>query len=223
MPTPYDAWFTKADVITKMQAWQIYPAAEDLSPDGTNMQSLFDDQCQLGADAMKADFERQTGRKPFLATRATLNHTATTPNGLLMLLAPAMAIHSVTVQGSVIDASLYWTLPETTILTGDAIDSIQFSQNYFGGRVWTKPQQIAVDADYGYCTSIPADVWAAGCNMAALYALMAIQGQQDMGSIGEDGFNMSFDLVGPIDDKVRKDVYPKEWKNVIQRYTVVAV
>lgn len=223
MATRYDAWFTQSDVVGNMKALQIYPAAGDLSPDGSNMQSLFDTQCGIAADAVKADFERQTGRKPFLATRATLNHTATTPNGLLMLLAPAMTIHAVTVQGSIIDPSLYWTMPETTILTGDAIDSIQFSQNYFGGRIWTKPQQIAVDADYGYCTTIPADVWGAGLNMAALYALMGIQGEQDMGSIGEDGFNMSFDLVGPIDDKVRKDLWPKVWKNVMKRYTVVAV
>ena len=223
MATRYDAWFTQGDVIDDMKAMQIYPAAEDLSPDGTSMQTLFDTQCAIAADAIKADFERRTGRKPFLATRATLNHTATTPNGLLMLLAPAMNIYSVTVQGSVIDPSLYWTMPETTSLTGDAIDSIQLSQNYFGGRVWTKPQQIAVDADYGYCTTILPDVWATGLSMASLYALMAIQGQQDMGSIGEDGFNMSFDLVGPIDDKVRKDVWPKQWDNIIKRYTVVAV
>lgn len=217
----YSQWFSGNDVANVLKGLQVWPADGDESPDGSDLQELFQEQCDISADAVKSEFEQRTGWTPFLATRATLPHSATTPNGSLQLSIPALQIHSVTIGGSVIDDTTYWTQPATAALTGKPIEFIQFSQNYFGGRVWTKPNQITIDADYGYADAIPADVWRAGINMAALHTIAGIQGEQDLSSISEDGFSAGYDLVGPIDDKVRKDIWPAAWERVIKVYTRV--
>lgn len=217
----YSQWFDGDDIAAMLKGLQVWPTDGDQSPDGSDLQELFSEQCAIAADAVRAEFENRTGRKPFLVTRATLPHTATTPDGVLALLSPAKSIYGVTVGGQTIDPATYWTLPETAALTGAPIEFIRFSQNYFGGRVWAKPQQIMVDADYGYADAIPADVWRAGKDMATLYAIAGIQGEQDLGSISEDRFSQGFDLVGPIDDKVRKDLWPQQWEKVIRQYTRV--
>jgi|GEM_PF-5527299 len=214
----YTQWFDGSVIEDRMKGLQVWPAPGDTSPDGSDLAVLFAEQCQIGADAAKAEFENRTGWKPFLVTRATLAHSATTPDGLLQLLMPAKTIYSVTVSGSAIDPSTYWTMPQTAALTGAPIQFIQLSQNYFGGRVYNTPNKIVVDADYGYSDKIPADVYGAAVNMAVLYAIAGIQGESDIGSVSEDGFSISSDLVGPIDDKVRKDIWPAQWEKIIRTY-----
>jgi len=215
----YSVWPGGAQIAARMKGLQVWPAPGDLSPDGSDLATLFLEQCQVGADSAKAEFENRTGWTPFLITRATLAHSATTPNGMLELAIPAKTIYSVTIGGVALGAATYWTLPATAALTGKPIQFIQFSQNYFGGRAYNTPNKITIDADYGYCDVLPADVYAAATDMAVLYAIAGIQGEQDIGSIGEDGFNISQDLVGPIDDKVRKDIWPARWERIIRSRT----
>lgn len=219
----YSQWFNGSDIAAALKGLKVWPAEGDVSPDGSDLQELFLEQCELSADAVKSEFEERTGRKPFLIQRATIGHTSTNGNGVLALRIPAKTIYSVTIGGSAVDASTYWTQPETAALTGAPIEFIQFSQGYFSGRVWTKPNQIAIDADWGYADRIPADVWRAGMNMATLHTISGIQGEQDLGSISEDGFSAGYDLVGPIDDKVRKDIWPQQWEKVVGRYTRIVV
>lgn len=219
----YSAWPTGSDIAAALKGLKVWPADGDESPDGSDLQELFLEQCEISADAVRDEFERRTGWRPFLTRRATIPHTATTPGGSLKLSVPAKTIYSVTIGGSVVNADTYWTQPETSILTGAPIEFIQFSQNYFGGRVWTKPNQIIIDADFGHGDTVPADVWRAASNMATLHAIAGIQGEQDLASISEDGFSAGYDLVGPIDDKVRKDIWPQQWEKVIQRWTRIVV
>jgi hypothetical protein len=219
--TDYSAWFTGADIKAILQGLKVWPSDGDESPDGEDLQTLFQEQCDISADAVKSEFEERTGRKPFLVTRATLTHTATTPDGLLQLRIPAKTVVSVSVGGSTVDSTTYWTQPETASLTGAPIEFIQFSSNYYGGRVWTRPNQISIVADYGYSDTIPAAVWRAGTNMAALMAISSIQGEQDLGSISEDSFSAGYDLVGPIDDKTRMKLWPDQWERIIKIYTRV--
>ena len=217
----YSTWFSGDDIATILKGLKVWPAADDTSPDGSDLEELFQEQCDISADAVKDEFETRTGRKPFLITRATLPHDTTTTDGMLHLSIPAKTIYGVNISGSVtpVDPTTYWTYPTTSALTGSPIEFIQFSQNYFGGRVATKPNQIVVDADYGYSNTIPAMVWRAGSNMAALMAISSIQGESDLSSISEDGFSQSFDLVGPIDDKTRMKLWPEQWEKVIRAYT----
>lgn len=214
----YSQWPGGEAIAERMKGLQVWPASGDVSPDGSDLATLFLEQCQVGADSAKAEFENRTGWKPFLIQRATLAHSATTPNGLLELAIPAKTIYSVTVGGNALDAATYWTQPATAALTGAPIQFIQFSQNYFGGRVYNTPNKITIDADYGYCALLPADVYAVATDMATLYAIAGIQGAADIGSISEDGFSISNDLVGPIDDKVRKEMWPARWERIIHSY-----
>jgi len=215
----YSAWFGAQEIASILKGLQVWPASGDLSPDGSDLADLFLEQCTIAADAVKAEFENRTGWKPFLIERAVVAHSSTTPGGLLQLAIPARTIYSVTIGGTAVDAATYWTQPATSALTGKPIEFIQFSQNYFGGRIYNTPNKITIDADYGYTDLIPADVWRAGTNMAALHTIASIQGEQDIGSISEDSFSISQDLVGPIDDKVRKDFWPAQWERIIRSYT----
>lgn len=220
---PYTQWFTGVTVARVLKGLQVWPVAGALSPDGTDLATLFQEQCDIAAAAIVDDIEMKTGRKPFLITRGVIPHSQTEYGGRLMLKVPARTIYSVSIGGNVIDASTYWTEPSEAAITGQPTESIQFASNYGNGFNFIYPNRILVDADFGSYAAVPPILYQAGLNMAALFSIATIQGEQDLASISEEGFSVGSDVVGPIDDKVRKDFWPEQYKRAWQSFVRVVV
>jgi hypothetical protein len=118
----------------------------------------------------------------------------------------------------------FYLMPANAVMDGGVFTGIQFTQPYFSGEAYyTQPNRIAITGTFGWVTAVPADVWRHGANMAALLTVMAVQTSQDVASINQEGFSISYDLVGPIDDKTRLNNFPKMWSACVSRYVKVAV
>lgn len=227
----YTAWFGSADVIKVLKSLQVWPAASDLSPDGTLLVTLFTEQAGISADAIKDDIETITGRKPLLATRAIVPHSQTEPGGRLLLKVPARTIYGVNIGGtyaglvitggSAIASTTYWAEPSEYSVTGQPIESIQFSSNYAPGFSYAFPNQILVDALFGSYLTIPPALWRVGLRYATLDTLASIQGYPDVAAWSEDGFSEASDQVGPIDDKTKLSLWQEQYERTVKRFVRV--
>lgn len=215
-------WFSGSDIADILRTLQVWP-------DDTDMRALFTTQCGLSAAAMKAEFEHLTGRKPFLATAGTRYETSTDGRGYLDLSAPLLAAAPTIVIGdrTLVENTDFYLMPANALMDGEAFTGIQFTSPYFNGAAfYTQPNRIAITGTFGWVTAVPADVWRHGANMAALLTVMSVQTSQDVASISQEGFEMSFDLVGPVDDKTRLNSlngFPALWRACISRYTRITV
>lgn len=230
MPTDYTTWFQGSDVANVLKSLQVWPVAGDESPDGSDLETLFQEQCDISAAAIPSDIEMKTGRKPFLAKIATIQHSQFGSNGMLQLLAPARSITSISIGGNALEASQYYVYPPESSFTGEPITAISFGPSYgnsWGGGYYNAypalPNQIAVTGLFGSYEKVPAILYRAGLNMAALLTIATIQGEQDLASISEDGYSIQSDTVGPIDDKVRINFWPAQYEAAWKSYVRVVV
>lgn len=217
MAVDLTAYPDEEDVQLLLQSAKLWPADSDSAGQALALQ-----QAEIAALGAKAEFERMTGWLPFLAGPSATTRTfdATDFNGVLDLHGGLLSSPTVTVSGSAytVDTNFYLD-PANAAGQGKAWTSLRFWGHIAPGR----PNQISVTGRFGYCTSLPADVWQAIQKYAGVLTLMSIENRPNPGSIVQDGFSKSWDVVGVISQTKILDTWGKDWNGAVRRYVRVTV
>lgn len=204
----YSQWPQSSDIESALRALKVWPT-------DTDEQGYVTTQATIQVNAVAQEVENITGYHPFLAVRETRYFDATDGNGVLWLDSGLLSVGSISVAGGapLVANTGYW-------LRGSKkpYSMVTFAANYYGGLVWSTPNQIAIDGDWGYSYTVPADLWAAVKDMATLQTLIAMQGAPDIASRSQEGLSIAYDLVGPIDDKTRLKAIPDRFDAVVEKY-----
>lgn len=184
-------------------------------------------QAQINIAGAVAQFERRTGWHPFVSSGVISEirrFSATDPYGVLDLRGGLLTLTSLTIGGSArtINENV-WALPANASNITEPYTQLQIYGSYGHLNGYVKPNQIVVTGEWGRFRLWPADAWQAVLREAALQTLTTTNQEQDMGSISEDGFSESYDLVGPIDPKTIAKMWPDEFEKAVQRFRRIVV
>jgi len=218
-----------------------YPTGADLEvllksvnawPDDslTTQVALAREQAQIAADGAAFEFERSTGWLPFLAkeTATARPFDGTDESGVLDLKAGLLAspapIAQLTVGNKVYQEDIsYWLQPATAPDQGLPYTRLQFIHSIFGGLTWSLPNRMTITGRWGYCDSLPPDVWVAIQKKGAVELLASMENLQDIASISQDGFSKSYDITGVITQSKLLEVWGVNFKQYVTRYTRITV
>lgn len=184
-------------------------------------------QAAIGASAAADEWERVTGWAPFLVDKsvATTREFWDGPDsrGFLDFEGGALEVESVSVNGNALVAGGYGGYrlePENAASRHKPITGLHLG--YRAGFYNLHAQPIVVKALWGWGRTLPADVWQAIQQKAALIALTQIENLQNIASISEDGFTKAFDVVGVVTQKdLVTLVWGKSFNTTAERYVRV--
>jgi hypothetical protein len=207
---------TATDVEVKLKSASFWPTDEV-------KQALARHQTEIGAAAAAAEWERMTGWNTFLAPPASSPHKTRPYNGsdfdgVLNLRGAAQEISAVTFDGRALVAERdYWLLAsadENNLAFEPPYTAIKLLYPMTSGAIG----RLRVTARWGLFDVIPADVWQKIQEAATLVALTSIENLQSIASIGLDGFNKAFDVVGIITQKDLLTTWGKEFHKAAALY-----
>lgn len=217
----YTKYPTGTDIELLLKSANYWPP--DSAP---NLVALAQEQAQIAADGAAAEFERVTGWLPFLAKpMATArvfdgtNQTGTLELKAGLLADPAPIVQLVTSSQTYTADVSYFMQPATAPDQGLPYTRIKFTHSIFGGMTWSLPNRLTITGRWGYCATVPKDVWVAIQKKAAVETLASIQNVQDIGSLSQDGFSKSWDITGVITQSKLLDVWGVTFKQFGTRYT----
>lgn len=212
-------WPTWEDVRNKLMSASFWPT-------DTNKQALAQEQAEIAVASVVAEFERRTGWMPFLAdaVAGTWYFDNTDAYGELAFDGGFVTISSLTINGTLQTLNTnYTTEPRNAVNLGQPITRINMVHGGFRTGYPTTPNNIVVVGRRGYTTTLPADVWQAVQEMAALVALTSVENLQSIASISMDGFSKAFDVVGVITQKDLLTSWGKKFDVKVQQYMRVVV
>ena len=190
-------------------------------PTDANKQVLAEEQASIGALAVGAEWERRTGWTPFLADAAasTWYWDYTDPYGELSFDGGFVSVSSVTINGTAQTLNTQYVLePRNAGNIGRPYTHLNMRYGYSTMTYPSTANAIAVTGRRGFCTTLPADVWQTLQDAAALIALTSVENLQSIASIGMDGFNKSFDVVGIVTQKDLLTTWSKNFDIRVQQY-----
>jgi hypothetical protein len=209
-----------------------YPTAGDVEnwlrsstfwPEDENQVLRAQSQAQIAAVAAVDEWETLTGWRPFLAgaedeVRA---FDATDSTGWLDFEGGAVSVSSVSIATTVLTlGEQYWLTPGNAASQGRPFTGIQFSPRY-QTLGWRRPGGISVTARWGYDAELPADVFQACLQRAAINTLRAIPNEQGLASISQEGFSKALDVVGVLTQKDIAQGGDKDFTVLAARYARV--
>jgi hypothetical protein len=212
----YSRYPNATDIENKLKSASFWPSDSD-----TNKVLLAREQAAIGANLAVAEWENLTGWKPFLSissTPQTRYYHGTDENGFLNLRTGLLTLTGVTLDSTARVLSggsqNVWATPVNA-----AADGEPYTELDFGGYITHRNNRIAVTGRWGYCTEVPADVWARLQEVGALFALTSVENLQSIASLGQDGFNKAWDIVGIITQKDLLNTWAKEFMRKVQDYS----
>lgn len=218
----YTTYPTAADVELLLKSASYWPEGDDSSPKVLYAR----EQATIAAAGAAREFENRTGWLPFLAKPAATTRLfdATSGDGVLefgagLLADPAPVFKLAqgdTVYG--VDTS-YWLQPANAPDQELPYTRLQSINSIFGGRVWSWPNRLSITGRWGYCATLPPDVWVAIQKKAGVEVLASIENLQSIASISQDGFSKAYDVVGIITQKDVLDRWGKDFDRFCTRYT----
>lgn len=181
------------------------------------------------AKAAIAEWENRTSYYPFLSTDATPETRILTVNakefyqtGVLQLRGGIVDAEtaSIMINGQAVTADRYELMPANTQGGRKPHFWVRFygSCGWGGYSVFRRPLRITVTGRWGYCTTLPGDVWEQLKQKATLQTLIEIENLQNLGSISVDGASKTLDVVGVIDQKTILLNWSKDFDKYIEHY-----
>lgn len=217
----YTKYPTGTDLVLLLKSINAFPA------DGlTTLIALATEQADIAAQAAADEFENSTGWLPFLAnptaTPRYFDHTNQTgildfQGGLIADPAPVVSIGDTTYTLN----ENYYLQPANAPDRRKAYTQMQFTQTHFSGRTWSLPNRITITGRWGYCTTLPGDVWAAIQKKGGVQLLASMENLQNIGSISQDGFSKSYDVTGVITQLQLLTTWGNDFTKFVTRYTRV--
>ncbi|HEX9997148.1 MAG TPA: hypothetical protein VGB45_08400, partial [Abditibacterium sp.] len=132
-----------------------------------------------------------------------------------------LELDSISINDQLLDPSLYRLIPRNAPATGWPFYAIKWSkqimQRYLRRSSLMEPT-VTISARWGFCTTYPADAWQQILQAAGLVTLTQIENRQSIGSISQEGFSKSFDIVGILTQKDTADRWRREFPASILRY-----
>lgn len=215
----FNAYPTAESIEAKLKSMAFWPADSE-----TTKVALARNQAAIGAAAASAEWETITGWKPFLSTSATpveRVYDGSDHCGEIDLRAGLLSLTSVTIgeTAQVITGASrnVWLYPANAAADGEPYTKLRFG--VYGGMGWYgSPNQITVIGRWGYCTTLPGDVYEQILGHGALITLIGSENAGDVSSISQDGFAISYDPVGRIDPKTVLNTLGKDFSKLAARY-----
>ena len=221
----YTTYPTAGDVEALLKSAKYWPADGD-----TTGIALAREQAAIAAAGAAREFENRTGWLPFLAgpTATTRLFDATDGYGVLefgagLLADPAPVFKLATGDTVYGPDTSYWLQPANAPYQDLPYTRLQSVHSLFGGRVSSWPNRLSITGRWGYCSSLPPDVWVAIQKKAGVEVLASIENLQSIASISQDGFSKAYDIVGIITQKDVLDRWGKDFDRFCTRYTRVVV
>lgn len=196
-------------------------------PSDATAQAFATEQASICVAGSIKEWERRTGWIPFKkqSTDTTREYERTDPYGKLDLKAGLLSVTSVTVgTRTYIQNEDYKLLRLNSAQNEYPFDGIYFKYpiNAYNTRpIWGT--EIVITGKWGFSEDIPADVWKAILRQAGVDTLSQLENQQDIASIGQDGFSKAFDVVGVITQKDLLTEWSKIFDQTVGLYRRVTV
>lgn len=211
----YTAYPTADDVELLMRSARYWPADSD-----TVGVALAREQASIAAASVVSEFEERVGWYPFLADAGTHSRTfdGTDQYGVLELDAGMIGNpESVTVSGQPLTVNVHYYMgPQSAGARGKCFTHIRFMQSLY--TYPGLPGRISVTGKWGFCSVLPAFVWKNIQEYAGVKTLMSIENLQSIGTISQDGFSLTKDVVGIIDQKTVLATWGKDFNKNFQPY-----
>lgn len=217
----YSTYPGVADIRLLLKSNGAWPADSE-----TTAIALANEQAEIAVRGAISEFEEKVGWYPFLAGGSATARTfdGTSQNGVLeldggIISSPAPVV---TVSGTTYTANTqYWLGPRNAESRGKPYTHIQFAGSFYS---WPGlPGFISVTAKWGFCTTVPVFVWKNIQEYAGVKTLMAIRNESNIGSLSQDGFSKSYDVVGVIDPKTILATWGKDFAKNFMPYIRVVV
>ena len=228
----YDAWPNSSDVEVLLKSAAYWP---DGTPDSAKV-LYAQEEAAIGIAAAIDEFEHRTGWSPFWSPANTSSTRSLVvearrfaSSGVVGLNAGLLRLDSVAINGVAVplNNTAFRAHPSDAIERGKPLTRLQFLSLWAARFSWSsRPVEIAVTGRWGYCTEIPHDVWGNVLQYGAVIALSQLENQQSIGSISQDGFSKSFDIVGilqPRDLAGPQGIWGKNFEKCCEHYKRVAL
>lgn len=209
----YTSYPTAADVENWLRSSTFWPVDE-------NQITRAQTQAEIAASAAAEEWETLVGWRPFLAGAESTLRTfdATDSTGWLDFEGGAVSVEAVAIATTVLQVEeQYWLTPSNAGSQSRPFTGIQFSPAY-QTLGWRRPGGISVTARWGYGAEVPADVFQACLQRAAINTLRAIPNEQGLASISQDGFSKALDVVGVLTQKDIAQGGDKDFTVLAARY-----
>lgn len=79
--------------------------------------------------------------------------------------------------------------------------------------------RLAITGVWGFSLEVPGDVYQGLLQLGARIVMQQIENLQSIGSISQDGFSKSFDLVGILTQKDLSTLWGKDFNSLVQQYS----
>lgn len=222
MPADYTKFPEYLDLKVLLQNLGVYPTV-------SVQQARTDEQLTNIAAGVKREFERRTGKRPYLVTETdvTLHFDGTDFDGVLQ---PNVGIWSLT-SASVNDTALVpypstganlWLEPPEAQALGDDYKE-PYTELHFATPVTNNRtrRSIALIGRFGWSLKVPPDVWVHCLRYGAALGLSQVENLENVASISQDGFSKGFDVVGVLQQKDLETIMQKRFDTCVQMNTRV--
>ncbi len=165
-------------------------------------------------------FENSVKWFPFLSSGSASTRLFDPPinNGrdypYLSLQGGLTALTSVSISGTTLDTSQYFSCPTNTLAKGRPITGIEFYRVYY---VASLPRSVSVIGKWGYCDTLPDSVFNAVLHYAASTLLASVSFGVSQGLAGKKEGDEEW-RYGNDDFKMGADMWAKEFQEVVRRY-----
>jgi hypothetical protein len=226
----YAALPDAAEVENKLRSITFWPEGGDDDPQVLRAKS----QTGIAAAAAADEWEHETGFYPFVSPAGAPDEARTfypdrdrfARAGVLPLHSGLLRLSSVTVDGVAVDMTKVRQKPDHAHAHRRPVQWLQFPWLYPRLRRGVWPLEITVVGRWGYCAAedgVPADVFSTVLDRATLITLLGVENPRDISNLSQDGFNIAWDPVGPLDPKTILANLGKQFEKVAHKYKRLVV
>lgn len=222
-----------------MPVYTRYPNATDVEnllktttfwPEGADDSApvlLACEQATIAARAASDRWENDTGWRPFLCTSEegtsrslNIDREDFHDTGVIQLEGGILRLDSVTLDEKAVASSEIFLEP-----SDGPYNERPYSWLYLPRyKKWPAtyltdyPVRVEVTGAWGFCTTVPENAWQLMLVLAARITLAAMNQEQDIQEIVQDGFSKAYDIVGVETQKDRSQNWGREWQTEVRKY-----